>query len=65
MARLVAIGQKAGAVPAEHLARQHLGVERGEIGADARVHEAVARALHEIVDGHDHDVVASFSFSDW
>ena len=53
------------AVPAEHLPRQHFGVERGELGADAGVHEAVASALHEVVNGHDHRVVASFSFSDW
>ena len=51
---LVAIGEKTCAIPAQYLTREHLGVERGEIGADARVHEAVARALHEIVDRHHH-----------
>ena len=46
---LVAVGEKTRAIPAEHLAREHLGVERREAGADPGVHEAIARALDEIV----------------
>ena len=61
---LVASGEKAGAVPPQHLTRKHLGVEVREIGADAGGHETVSCTPHQILNCH-HDAVASFSFSDW
>jgi hypothetical protein len=49
--RTAAVGQEPGAIPAERVARQDFGVDRGGIGSQPRAGQRLARRGDPLVDG--------------
>ena len=60
--RKVPAGEQLRAVPAEHVAREHLGVERGLVRRDAGADERRTRPADQLAQRRGH---CSLSFSDW